>query len=60
MIILSFDQDEVNEIPAYTFKSPKSLSEASYTKEVNETTEDNLYNECIEEIIQKHQWDNIH
>ena len=58
--VLSFGQEEVNEIPAYTFKSPESLSEASYSKEANESAEDNLYNECIEEITQKHQWDNIH
>ncbi|MBR2708737.1 hypothetical protein IKE98_00130 [Candidatus Saccharibacteria bacterium] len=57
--VISVEQSEEEELPAYTFKSPKSLSAASYVKERNESEEDELYDSCVEEVIRRHQWDNM-
>lgn len=57
--VMSVGQNGEDTVPAYTFESPKILSETSYVKEKNESEDDKLYDDCIDEIIQKHQWDNI-
>ncbi|MBO4813077.1 hypothetical protein J5491_02925 [Candidatus Saccharibacteria bacterium] len=57
--VISVGQSEEEELPAYTFKSSKSLSAASYVKERNESEEDELYDSCVEEVIRRHQWDNM-
>lgn len=57
--VMSVGQNGEDKVPAYTFESPKSLSETSYVKEKNESEDDKLYNDCIDEIIRKHQWDNM-
>ena len=55
----NLDNGDEEIVPAYTFESPKSLSEASYVKEMNESNDDRLYNDCIQSIIQKYQWDTL-
>lgn len=57
--VMSVGQDGEDVVPAYTFKSPESLSETSYVKEENESDDDKIYNDYIEEIIRRHQWDKI-
>ncbi len=57
--VISVGQSGEEKVPAYTFESPKILSEASYVKERNESEDDKLYDDCIEEIIRKYQWDNM-
>lgn len=57
--VMSVGQDGEDVVPAYTFKSPESLSRASYVKEANESDDDKIYNDYIEEIIRRHQWDKI-
>ena len=57
--VMSVGQNGEDTVPAYTFESPKILSETSYVKEKNESEDDKLYDDCIDEIIRKHQWDNI-
>lgn len=55
--VMSVGQNGEDTVPAYTFESPKTLSTASYVKEKDESSDDKLYNDCIEELLQKHQWD---
>ena len=57
--VMSVGQDGEDVVPAYTFKSPESLSETSYVKEENESDDDKIYDDYIEEIIRRHQWDKI-
>ena len=57
--VISIGPSGEDMVPAYTFKSPESLSTTSYTKEKNESNDDILYNDCIKAILQKHQWDTI-
>ena len=56
---MSVGQNGEDKVLAYTFESPKTLSETSYVKEKNESEDDKLYDDCIDEIIRKHQWDNM-
>lgn len=53
--VISVGQSEEEKVPAYTFESPKSLSGASYVKEKDESEDDRLYNDCVEEVIRKYQ-----
>lgn len=57
--VMSVGQNEESIVPAYTFESPKSLSETSYIKEKNESEDDRLYNDCIEDVLRQHKWDTI-
>ena len=54
---MSVGRNGEDTVPAYTFESPKSLSTASYVKEKGESSDDKLYDDCIEELLRKHQWD---
>ena len=57
--VMTVGQNGEDTVPAYTFESPKSLSTASYVKEKDESSDDKLYDDYIEELLQKHQWDII-
>ncbi len=54
--VASFGNENTDLVPAYTFESPKSLSDASYEKEQGESEVDKMYDDCVEEIIRRHQW----
>ena len=57
--VMSVGQDREGMVPAYTFESPKSLSVASYMKEKDEPDDDKLYNDCIESVLRKYEWNFI-
>lgn len=55
--VMSVGQSGEDVVPAYTFQSPTSLSEATYVKEKDESEDDKIYADCIEEMLRRHQWD---
>ena len=57
--VMSVGQASAEEVPAYTFVSPKTLAETSYVKEEDESVKDGLYTESIRRFISSHQWDGL-
>lgn len=57
--VMSFRQNGEDTVPAYTFESPKSLSTASYVKEKDESDDDKMYDDCIESVLRRYEWDTI-
>ena len=57
--VMSVGQSGEDMVPAYTFESPKSLSNTSYIKEKDETEDDVLYDNCIESILRRYEWATI-
>lgn len=57
--VMSVGQASVEEVPAYTFVSPKTLAGTSYVEEEDESVKDGLYTESIRQFISSHQWDGL-